>query len=201
MMTDVFQSALSQDFVIRFSINLVALFVLVRLIYYPRIGNHNFLFAFILFGVGVNLVTYLLHSVEFSMGFAFGLFAIFSMLRYRTESISIKEMTYLFMVIVIALLSSVGPVSYWDLVILCTLICFVTFLTDTVLVSGNLSEKLIQYEKIHNIKPENREMLIQDLRERTGLNIQKAVVEDIDFLRDTALLRIYFKQGQTVIGG
>ena len=103
-------------FFIRFAVNMVAIFVLVRFCYFKFSQHRSYASSFILFGMGVFLVTGQLSSVDISMGFAFGLFAIFSMLRYRTESIDIKEMTYLFLVISIALLSGVGAMTHIELV-------------------------------------------------------------------------------------
>lgn len=186
------QLVLNAPFFIRFVINLVSLFVLVRWCYYPKSHNSNFLFSFYLFGIGVFIVTYLLHDVEMSMGFAFGLFAIFSMLRYRTESISIKEMTYLFLVIALALLSAVGQLNYWELLVINGIICLFSALAESRFFIPQLGEKVIQYEKIDNIKPENWEILLNDLKRRTGLNIQNIQVETIDFLKDAATIKVYY---------
>lgn len=185
-------TTLDVAFFIRFAINLFSLFVLVRLCYYRKSPNRDFLFSFYLFGIGVFFITRLLHNVDVSMGFAFSLFAIFSMLRYRTESISIKEMTYLFLVIGIALLSAVSQINYWELLLINLLISGFAAFAESLLFMPNLIEKTIQYEKIDNIKPQNRELLLADLKQRTGLNIQTVQIENIDFLRDTALLKIYY---------
>ncbi len=186
------QATLGVEFVVRLIINLISLFVLVRLCYYRKSPNRDFLFSFYLFGIGVFFVTRLLHNVEMSMGFAFGLFAIFSMLRYRTESISIKEMTYLFLVISIALLSAVSQIHYWELLLVNLLISGFAAFAESVLFMPQLTGRTIQYEKIDNIKPQNRDILLDDLRKRTGLNIRTVHVESVDFLRDTALLKIYY---------
>ncbi len=105
-------SAMDTEFFIRLCINVVSLFILVRFLYYRKSPNRDFLFTFYLFGFVVFIITRVLHNVEISMGFAFGLFAVFTMLRYRTESISIKEMTFLFIVIGIALLNAVAGFSF-----------------------------------------------------------------------------------------
>ena len=186
------QITLDIAFFIRFTINMLSLFILVRLCYYRKSPNRDFLFSFYLFGIGVFLVTRLLHNVDVSMGFAFSLFAIFSMLRYRTESISIKEMTYLFLVIGIALLSAVGQINYWELLFINLLISGFAAFAESLLFMPKLAEKTIQYEKIDNIKPQNRGLLLADLKQRTGLNIQTVQIENIDFLKDTALLKIYY---------
>jgi hypothetical protein len=146
-----------------------------------------------LFGMGVFLVTSLLHSADVSMGFAFGLFAVFSMLRYRTESISIKEMTYLFLVIAIALLSAVSTMSPYELSIVTLSICMVTYLLETNIVLPSLDEIEIDYEKIENINLNRRQELIDDIRLRTGLDVKQVEVLNIDFLRDSTRLKIHFK--------
>jgi predicted membrane protein len=145
-----------------------------------------------LFGMGVFLVTSLLHSADVSMGFAFGLFAVFSMLRYRTESISIKEMTYLFLVIAIALLSAVSTMKPYELFTITLSICLVTYLLETNLVLPSLDEIEIDYEKIENINTQRQQELIQDINLRTGLDVQQVEILSIDFLRDSARLKIHF---------
>jgi hypothetical protein len=166
--------------------------VLVKYCYYRRTPNRDFLFSFFLFGTGVFIVSYLLHSVQVSMGLAFGLFAIFSMLRYRTEAMSIKSMTYLFLVITVSLLSAVGQTSPIELILLNVLICACTGLAESKLLTPRLSEQIILYEKIENIRPQNRNRLLDDLRQRTGLEIQNVLIDKIDFLKDTATLRVFY---------
>lgn len=154
-------------------------------------GNREHATSFLLFGIGVYAVTNLLHSAEISMGFAFGLFAVFSMLRYRTESISVKEMTYLFLVIAMSLLSAVSATSYLELIILQALFLAGASFVETILSSPSLIVQEVQYEKIENIKPQNHLLLIEDLKQRTGLNVQSVEIGTIDFLRDTASLRVH----------
>jgi len=146
-----------------------------------------------LFGIGVFLVTSLLHSAEVSMGFAFGLFAVFSMLRYRTESISIKEMTYLFLVIAIALLSAVGTMKTIELLVISLSICLITYLLETSLILPSLDELEIDYEKIELINAARHTELIDDIKKRTGLDIKQVEILTIDFLRDSTRLKIHFK--------
>lgn len=187
-MIDIFD----HHFFIRFAINMTAIFVLVRVCYFKFSQHRSYASSFILFGMGVFLVTGQLSSVDISMGFAFGLFAIFSMLRYRTESIDIKEMTYLFLVIAIALLSGVGAMSHIELVAIAVVIVGMAYITETSLLLPMLAEKSVEYEKIENILPERREELIADLRERLGLDIQNVEIRSVDFLRDTARLKVQY---------
>jgi hypothetical protein len=148
--------SLSYDFLIRLAINMGATLVLVRFCYFTFSRHRAYTSSFILFGMGVFLVTSQLASLDISMGFAFGLFAIFSMLRYRTESITIKEMTYLFLVIAIALLSGVGTMSHLELLVLVSIVNGLAYLTEINLFLPNLDEHTVEYEKIENIVPERR---------------------------------------------
>lgn len=184
--------SLDADFLIRLIINMSAILVLVRGCYFRFSPHRAYASSFILFGMGVFLVTGQLAKVEISLGFAFGLFAIFSMLRYRTESISIKEMTYLFLVIAIALLSAVSNMSHLELAVILALVCAMAYLSETSLMVPMLDELTIEYEKIENIVPARRQQLIEDLRERTGLDIQHVELLRADFLRDTARLKVQY---------
>ncbi len=192
-------TTLDLNFVLKLMINMMSVIVLVFGCYmrcFAKVGggNRDHAASFLLFGTGVFIVTSLLHSVDLSMGFAFGLFAVFSMLRYRTESISVKEMTYLFLVIAMSLLSAVGKLSLPELVLLHALICVSALACETTILSSGWKEQLIQYEKIDNIKPERRQELITDLCLRTGLAVKDVSIVEIDFLRDTAQLRVYYTE-------
>ena len=184
---------LGADFILRLFINTFAVVLLIRFCYYKFSQHRANASSFILFGMGVFLVTSLLHSADVSMGFAFGLFAVFSMLRYRTESISIKEMTYLFLVIAIALLSAVSTLNPYELLIITLSICLMTYLLETNIVLPSLDELEIDYEKIENINTNRREELIADLKMRTGLEVQQVEILSIDFLRDSSRLKVQFK--------
>jgi len=181
------------DFLQRFIVNTIFIIVLVRGCYFQFSKNRPFAASYILFGTSVFMVTGLLHSAEISMGFAFGLFAVFSMLRYRTESITIKEMTYLFLVISIALLTAVGPISLLGISIINVIICVFAYILETGFLLPLTEEQIIKYEKIENIKPESRVDLINDLTQRTGLEIKHLNIESVDFLNDTAQIRIFYK--------
>jgi hypothetical protein len=179
-------------FIARFLVNLLSLIALCYGCYFRVSKNAVVAGSFILFGVGVFIITYLLHGVDMSMEFAFGLFAVFTMLRYRTESISIKEMTYLFLVTAIALLTSVGQMSLLDLGILNGSICIIALAIDSSIFIKRYEMQSVCYEKIENILPQKREVLIADLKQRTGLNVVSVEIENIDFLRDTAQLKVSY---------
>lgn len=184
---------LGSDFILRLAINTLCVVILIRFCYYKFSQHRANASSFMLFGMGVFLVTSLLHSADVSMGFAFGLFAVFSMLRYRTESISIKEMTYLFLVIAIALLSAVSTMKPYELLTITLSICAITYLLETNIVLPSLDELEIDYEKIDNVNANKRQVLIDDISLRTGLDVQQVEILSIDFLRDSTRLKIHFK--------
>ncbi|TMO77182.1 DUF4956 domain-containing protein [Pseudoalteromonas sp. S3776] len=187
-------------FLSRFLVNILSLAVLCYGCYFRISKNAVVAGSFILFGVGVFIITFLLHDVDMSMEFAFGLFAVFTMLRYRTESISIKEMTYLFLVTAIALLTSVGQMSLIELSILNGIICLIAFLIDSSVFVKRYEVQSVCYERIENITPQNQATLISDLKQRTGLNVVAVDIEHIDFLRDVAQLKVsYLAEKQTKV--
>ena len=181
---------LSSHFFSMLLVNIVFLGVMLRGIFYRHSPDRNSLFGFFMFGTGVFLVTHLLQGVEISMGFAFGLFAIFAMLRYRTETITIRDMTYLFLVIVISLLNGVGPLTPVSAAIVCSILCVVVAIGETTFFAPRIFEKNIRYENIHNIRPENYDLLVADIKERTGLDVKSIEILNIDFLSDIANLKV-----------
>ena len=185
------ESAVDLHFVIRLLINAASVLVLIRC-YYRYSRHRENAASFILFGVGVFLVTALLHSVTVTMGFAFGLFAVFSMLRYRTEALGIKEMTYLFLVIAMALLAAVGTMHHLELIMLNGLVIALAVVLETRILLPRHGEKEVEYEKIENVHRQQQAALIADLRERTGLEYSRVDVVSVSYLRDTAMLRMHY---------
>lgn len=183
---------ISPKFFIRLGVDLLSVFVLVRFIYYPSYKNREFFFTYFIFNVIIFLVTYMMNKVEMSMGAAFGLFAVFGILRYRTEDISIKDMTYLFLCIAVGLITAVAKGGWDELLLINFIILSVTTLLETNLLIKKELGKTIQYENIEMIKPENHEKLLEDLRTRTGYDIRRFNIVKIDFLRDMATIRVYY---------
>lgn len=179
------------------AINMASILILVRFCYYQFSGNRAHSASFILFGMGVFVITSLLHKTEISMGFAFGLFAVFSMLRYRTESISVKEMTYLFLVIAISLINAVSGLNPYELMAVDAFLIALAYLLETNIFMAKLSERVIEYEVIENIRPENIQRLKNDIRERTGWNVEKVDILHVDFLKDCAKINVKFKPNLT----
>lgn len=180
---------------VRFLFNLSVVFIIVRKIYFPIHRNKDYLFTFIIFNCLVFFVCNLLSNVKMELGFAFGLFALFSILRYRTVTLPVKEMTYIFAVITVAVINAMSTkkVSYMELFLVNFLIIGIIYYLDVVWFSKQLSSKMLYYEKIENIRPENKQALIEDLRTRTGLKVVDADVTRIDFLSDSARLMIHYE--------
>ena len=185
-------AALDFSFVSKLLINIISISILCYGCYYRVNKNTSVAGSFLLFGLGIFIITHLLHGVDMSMEFAFGLFAVFTMLRYRTDTISIKEMTYLFLVTAIALLTAVSSLNIIELLSLNGLICIIALIVDTRFLTSSYRIQSVSYERIDNIKPQNRAKLLEDLRNRTGLNIVTVSIEHIDFLKDTAELKVKY---------
>ncbi|MHC1778357.1 MAG: DUF4956 domain-containing protein [Lentimicrobium sp.] len=185
---------LNIKFVYSILIDITSMLIIFGLIYFPNYRNKEFMFTFFIFNIIIFIITFVLNKTSISMGAAFGLFAVFSMLRYRTEGISMKEMTYLLLAIALGLINAIGlsllPISVFNLI----LVLFI-FVLDHPLIFKQEQSKAIAYENIEMIKPENHQLLLDDLCKRTGLNIHRFTISSIDFLKDaTSIVVYYYKQ-------
>lgn len=189
------------ELVSRFSFDLLVTLVIVRLIYYPKNKRKDYLFTYILIGLSVFLLCILLENVNLQLGFALGLFAIFGIIRYRTNPMPIKEMTYLFLVIAISVINALSGdnISHAELVFSNVAIVGASWLLERVFLLEHEASKTIVYERIELIKPENLPMLLKDLEERTGLKINRVEVGEINFLRDTAIVKIFYYEKKSAI--
>ncbi|MAT66905.1 MAG: DUF4956 domain-containing protein [Parvicellaceae bacterium] len=180
----------------KFGINFIFLIIIVRLIYYRVKDDKDYVFTYIMFNILTFFICFLLRKVPMQMGFALGLFAVFGILRYRTEAIPIRQMTYLFIVIGISMINALSnkSISIFEVLFTNGLIALITYLIDRLWFQTIEEKKSIVYEKIELIKPENKQELIKDLKERTGLPIHEVKVDKIDFLRDTAAVTIYYNR-------
>jgi hypothetical protein len=182
------------ELLLRSFLNILVVVVIVRLIYYPATRRKDYLFSFLLISVLVFLLCFLLESVKLQLGFAFGLFAIFGILRYRTTSIPIKEMTYLFVLIGISVINALAnkKISWAELVFTNLVLVFLVYGLEKLWLLKHESSKQITFEKVDMIRPEKREELKKELEARTGLKINRVEIGRIDYLRDTARLIIYY---------
>ena len=182
---------ISVDFFKNLGVDLFLVAAVILLIYYPNYKKLDTIFTFVLFNLVIFMLTYVFNEVKISMGAAFGLFAVFSMLRYRTSSINMKDMTYLFIFIGIGLMCAIQMDLYEHLIIGGVLFV-VTFLMDTKLILKKESVKSVRFEDVSLILPEKEQELIEVLKKRTGLNIHRVSVQDIDYLRDIAMINVYY---------
>lgn len=183
----------------RLLIDLVSVFLLVRVIYYPIYKHRELFFTYFIFNIVIFLISFLLNKVDLSMGAAFGLFAVFSMLRYKTEEIAIKDMTYLFLVIAIGLISAVTKIKgasdnieYLFLIAINGVVLVITYLLESNLLMKKEMVKTILYENIELIRSGKQDELLADLKLRTGFNIHRYSVHKIDFLKDAAQIKVYY---------
>ena len=184
------------NLVTRFGFNLTIAFIIIKLIY-QRSHKHNldFVFTYFMFNALIFFFAYLLSHITINLGFAFGLFAVFAILRYRTNPIPIKEMTYLFIVITIGVINALsdGEVSYVSLLFTNISLVALTYILESYWKNNILTLRTIEYEVIENIKPENHDKLLLDLEKRIGMRIDNFEINRINFLRDTVRINIYCK--------
>ena len=184
----------------RFSFNLLAILIIVRMIYYPIAKRKDYLFTYIMISILVFFICFTLKKFELGLGMALGLFAIFGIIRYRTDPIPIKEMTYLFIVIGISVINALSnkKMSYAELLLTNSIIIFATYGMERLWLLRHESRKVITYEKIDMIIPENHELLKTDLEKRTGLSISRFEIGKINFLNDTVQIFIYYYKDDQV---
>ncbi|TDN96276.1 DUF4956 domain-containing protein [Sunxiuqinia elliptica] len=186
-----------EDFVellIRFCFNSLILLFIIRYLYARNSRRKDFFFSYFAVGITVFLLCFLLESVKLELGFALGLFAIFGIIRYRTDPIPIKEMTYLFVVIGVSVINALASekVSYLELVVTNAFIVGGLYLLERILRLRQENELEIRYERIENIHRMKEKELLDDLRTRTGIDIKRYEIKRIDFLRDVANISVFF---------
>jgi hypothetical protein len=189
------------ELLLRFGINLVVIILLVRWLYYTSSRRKDYLFTYLLISSVVFLLCYLLESVSLQIGFALGLFAIFGIIRYRTNPMPIKEMTYLFLVIGVSVINALtSGTSLPEILFANIAVILITFGLEKVWLLRHISSKTIIYEKINLIVPEKRDEMIADLQQRTGIkDIKKVEIGAINFLKDTCRIIIYYEdKGRSV---
>ncbi len=179
--------------ILRFVFNTAAVWVLTHWLYFPKSRRRDYYFTFMLMSISVFFLINLMGGSKIKIEFALGLFAIFGIMRYRTESMPVREMTYLFMIIALSVINGLAANLDWmQLLGVNLLFILMTFLFENVKVKGSLAVKMVQYDRIELIKPERHDELLADLRERTGLDIVKLEIGGIDFLRDMSVIKIYY---------
>lgn len=191
------------ELITKFALDATVVFILIRLIYFPVHRKKENLFTYFVFNLLIFFLCILMNNVKLSVGFGFGLFAIFSVIRYRTEQVEIKDMTYLFAVITVAVINSLAgkKISWAELVFANGMILLMVFLLEQVWLTRHEAMRHLIYERIDLIRPENKDKLYADLEKRLGIRVSRVEVGRIDLLRDTAQLRVfYFEDEQDHIG-
>ena len=195
------------DLVLRFLINTLFCFIITRFFYFPKSRRRDFFFTYILVGFAIFMLIHLMSGETMETGIGMGLFAIFCIMRYRTESVPIREMTYLFVIIALAALNGMAwdismkkpqfmhreIIAMSELLLTNLLFVVIVWLAEGKKFANGLSSTYIRYDKIDLILPEKREELIADLHARTGLEITSVSIGSIDFLKDMALLKVFYK--------
>jgi len=191
--TPLFNGVEFLELFVRYILNIAVTIVVVNL-YYKFSKNKDFFFTFIAFNSLIFFMVYIMAKVDIGVGFGFGLFALFSILRYRTEAVEVKEMTYLFVVITLGVINALTSdrLSYLELFSINIIIMVMTYWLEKLMVQQTLTSYNIVYEKIENITPIRKQILFNDLTERTGLVIESVKIKNIDFLRDVANIQIMY---------
>lgn len=178
----------------RFVTNLAFLTIIIWFLYYRKVRRKEYLFTYYMIGIIVFFLCFSLKKLELDLGMAMGLFAIFGILRYRTQQIEIREMTYLFVVIGVSVINALvnSSMSYAEIFTANVGVTASLGIIENTCFKRNESSKMITYEIIENIRPTNRLALKSDLEQRTGLTITRVEVGDINYLNDTAKVTIFF---------
>ena len=178
-----------------FFFNLLVSFLIIQFFYYPKSRRMDYYFTFMMFSSAMCLLLFLMNNLSLEIGFTLGLFAIFGMIRYRTETVPVREMTYLFIIIAVSVINGIGAdVPFLELVADNVLIILLIWLLESrgVFVRRT-SVKLIIYDRVDLILPERRDELVEDLRKRTGLDIRDIEIGQVDFLKDTAWIKVTYE--------
>ncbi len=180
--------------ILRLSINLLFLMIVIRYLYYPKAKRKDYLFTYFLIGFMTFFLCFGLKKLDIDTGMGLGLFAIFGIIRYRTNTIEIKEMTYLFIVIGLSVINSLASnkISIAELILINVSACLLTYLIEYVFLLRNESQKIILFEQIELIKSLNKAELKLNLEERTGLKINRIEIGKINYLNDTADIKIFY---------
>lgn len=192
--TALFDQAALLSLVARFALDLVVVVIIVHLIYFRAKPDGNFAFTFYVLNVLVFFVSYLMVGIDIGVGFAFGLFALFTIIRYRSVTLPVKEMSYLFAIVTVAIVNGLSQLGFsWSEVLFVDAAIIGTiWLLDRIWLPAQMGQEYLVYEKIQNVRPDANATLIADLQARTGLDIKSAQVGRLNFLNDTALVKIRY---------
>jgi len=181
---------------LRFAFNLIISYIVVKCFYYKKSGRRDYFFTFMLFSISMFLLLFLMESVSMQIGFTLGLFAIFGMIRYRTETVPVREMTYLFIIIALSVINGIAlEVSWAQLLLANALVIVLIWICENAKLA-HTSTKVVLYDRVDNITPDKRGELKADLESRLGIKIDSLEVGMVDFLKDSCYIKIYYKLGK-----
>jgi hypothetical protein len=184
------------ELLVRLALNMIVSYTIILYIFRSTRKDSEYIFTYLVFSPMIFFICHLFSATKLSIGFAFGLFAVFSILRYRTTTIPVKEMTYMFIIIGVAVLNAISTkkVSHAELLFTNFFIVALTFLLERYLMNTGIEMQVITYENIADVKAGNEQALIDELKKRTGLDIIRYEVIEADYMSDSARLRVYYKQ-------
>ena len=182
-------------FLVGFVVNLIVVFIIVHGFYYPKSKRKDYYFTYIMMSISIFLLIFILNDVKFKTGFALGLFAIFSIIRYRTDAMPVREMTYLFAIIAISVINAVLGGVPWQIIAGANVLIILSILCLELLQKKShlISTKLVLYDRIDLITDDKRQEMLEDLKKRTSLNIVDVEIGHVDFLKDSAMLKVHYK--------
>ena len=188
-----------EDFLLRFGMNFLVVFILARVIYFSKHKVPEYLFTYFVFNILIFLICYLLANTKLKMGIAFGLFAIFSMLRYRTVVVPIKEMGYFFASVAIGIINAMTNYDDNFLIIISSnlIILVMIYILDQKKSILHFQYQIISYDKLELIKPGREQDLLNDLKERTGIEVVKTSIQRIDLVKNYVRLKLYYYSNST----
>ena len=199
---EVFETPIFDDdilkLVVRLTFNLVFVLLLVLVAYYPNQKRRNYVFMLLMMNISVFFICFSMKKLDLGLGMALGLFAIFAILRFRTDAIRIKDMTYLFVVVGIAVVNALSnkTTSYLELVFVNLALFFAAFILERALPNNRMDNQTLVYDKLELLKPENESALLEDLSQRTGLPVQRVEVKKYDFVKQSGIISIYYSNGE-----
>lgn len=184
-----------EDFMIRLLLNVLFILGIVHFLYYRKSKRADYYFTFTIIALSTFMIVALLGTVKLKTGFALGLFAIFSIIRYRTESMPVREMTYLFAIVAISVVNALAgdAVGWVGLVLINVIFVVAIWLAEMTRKMKHLACKFVKYDRIDLILPAKRNELITDLETRLGVKVVKVDVGTVNFLKDMALLKVYYE--------
>ena len=192
--TDLCNTAGLAEMAIRFFFNLAMVWLVVHFLYYPKGQRRDYYFTYLLLSVSIFMLIYLMDGSKLEIGAALGLFAVFGIIRYRTESVPIREMTYLFFLVALSVLNGkCDSLSFLEQLIINGIFILCVWLCENFLTKSNEGCKYVKYDNIDLIKPERYDELKADPEERLGLKINRVEVGAVDFLTDMTMLRVFYQ--------